>query len=100
MLLTKRNNVGQIECCIEVQPVNCAGTFDINGSYLWIEQFDLSKGCSFKLCLSHMIGILDVLMPKIEFIYWKRLDKTGSRLHAYSRQRCLELLDKEQKCSY
>ena len=100
MLLVERDISGCLEAAMEVRVVDRLGQMAPAGTYLWIEQFEVSEGTEMKDVLARLIQQLDTLLPQIRQVYWVRRDKTGKRLHTYNRTRLVSWARKELERCY
>jgi hypothetical protein len=86
MLYVSRDALGNLRGCAEVQIVNDRGTLDPNGTYLWIEQLEVSKGENGKECILDLMTRYTTYYPTLRWAYWVRRLKTGPKIHGpYSR---------------
>lgn len=85
MLTVIRDEVGQLQAACEWVPCDPP---TIEGKWVWIEQLEVS-GEAGRYIIHQLIQAIAEQMPKAEGAYWVRRNKTGSRIHWFSRTKLL-----------
>ena|SRR3990167_3473068 len=95
MLCVKRDALGRIAVAAEARLVNERGELDVQGSYCWIEQMEVSVGVGIWEAARAVMAYYAHWMPTAMFGYWIRRDKDKPKVHCYSRRQIEQMVAKE-----
>ena len=96
MLTVLRCPLGRIIGVCEWWLVNQLGQQDYSseGKWVWGEQIEFSKGCSpdtFRRLIDQIAEVALKINPQAIGAYWVRRDRTGMKLHNFSRHQLVRI---------
>ena len=96
MLLTIRS-AGIIQSVLDYYLVTDTGklVFDGSGTWLWVEQLEVSNGANGRWVIRECIRRLAEAIPQAQGAYWVRKGKTGTTIKQYTRERLVRLAMRE-----
>ena len=89
MLFVKRGTDGRIDGAIDYYLVNDRNEVVLNGQgrWVWVEQLMVSTGADGKAIIREFIDDIARAFPQAVGAYWYRKNKTGERVHRFTRRR-------------
>ena len=95
MLTVIRDEQGHLQAACEWTPVDQAGTPSNTGTWVWVNQVELSQGLSSRMVWRDLIAVIALMAPACVGAYWHRRDKTNRWVHHYTRTQLLHMVQKE-----
>ena len=95
MLATIRDERGHLQAACDWWCVNIRGEWDALGSWVYVNQLELSPGVNSARMIRLIIQDIASLVPWVVGAYWERADKTQEKLHSYSLSRLSQQVEKE-----
>lgn len=89
MLFVQRDVYGWMQGVLHVMLVDENGTVDPAGTYVYVEQMELSHGVKSPQVIHALIQQVAQTFPTARWGYWERRDRPRQHLRIYSRTQLL-----------